>query len=74
MPLSIASEPVYLALSSFLLVQASLPFTFFGARENMQFEKVKKEIINREIVCKITNLMQKRYFLQKGRNTVQKSI
>ena len=47
------------------------------ARENMQFEKVKKEIINskkRDYVQNHTFYAEKRDFLQKVRNAVQKSI
>ena len=47
------------------------------ARENLQFEKVQKEIINskkRDFVQNHTFYAKKRYFLQKVRNTVQKSI
>ena len=48
------------------------------ARDNTQFEKVKKEIINRkkkrDSVQNHTFYAKKRYFLQKVRNAVQKSI
>ena len=43
----------------------------------MQFEKVKKEIINSkkgDFVQKQTFYAKKRYFLEKVRNAVQKSI
>ena len=43
------------------------------ARENMQLEKVKKEIINSKKRDFVQNILcKKRYFLQKVRNAVQK--
>ena len=49
------------------------------ARENMQLEKVKKEIINSKKIDFVQNhtfyaKKKKRYILQKVRNAVQKSI
>lgn len=60
---------------SYLKAECSVPIT--RAIENMQFEKVKEEIINskkKDFMQSDTFYVSKRDFLQKIRSAMQKSI